>query len=225
MFNRQKIDPRIVVAQMSSLSIAWGIAAGVAYLGLIKRAIDVVAAATPWTGANVDSGLISLNAERSTRLAGSFGSIVGPVVVALPFAIVAVIALGILIRARPRLASSAGVALIVAALLGIIGAFLLFLAQVATRERGTEFIVALVTIVIVAVLLRLQRFVRRFYSRSPAFATLFFGVFTIVYLILANGVNISSIVLSQVDVWLGIISFAIALYAGFKLVNAARKAR
>src|SRR5262245_18601298 len=126
MFNRQRIDPRIVVAQMSSLSIAWGIAAGVAYLGLIKRAIDLVAAATPWTGANVDSGLIGLNAERSTRLAGSFASIVGPVVIALPFAIVAVIALGILIRAQPRLAGSAGVALIVAALLGLIGALLLF---------------------------------------------------------------------------------------------------
>jgi len=113
----------------------------------------------------------------------------------------------------------------IAAILGLIGALLLFLAQVATRERGTEFIVAPVTIIIVALLLRLQRFVRRFYSRSPAFATLFFGVFTVVYLILANGVNISSIVLSQIDVWLALISFAIVLYAGFNLANAARKAR
>jgi hypothetical protein len=225
MFNRQKVDPRIIIAQMASLSIAWGIAAGVAYLGLIKRAIDLVAAATPWQGADVDSGLISLSADRSTRLAGSFGGIVGPVVIALPFAIIAILVFAILIRARPRLASSAGVGLIIAAILGIVGGLLLFLAQVATRERGTEFIVALITIVIVALLLRLQRFVRRFYSRSPAFATLFFGVFTVVYLVLANGVNISSIVLSQIDVWLAIISFAIVLYAGFNLANAARRTR
>lgn len=225
MFNRQKIDPRIIIAQMGSLSIAWGIAAGVAYLGLIQRAIDLVAAATPWAGIKVGSGLIGLNTERSTRLAGSFGNIVGPVVIALPFAIIAVIALAILIRARPRLASGAGVGLIIAAILGLIGALLLFLAQVATREEGTQFIVALVTIIIVAVLLRLQRFVRRFYSRSPAFTTLFFGVFTLAYLILANSVNITSIVLSKVDVWLAIISFGIVLYAGFRLANAARRTR
>jgi len=225
LFNRQKIDPRIVIAQMSSLSIAWGIAAGVAYLGLIKRAIDLVAAATPWTGATVDSGLIGLNADNAAKHLSGFGGLITPVVIALPFAIIAVIVFAILIRARPRLATGVGVGLIIAAILGLIGALLLFLAQVATREHGTEFIVALVTIIIVAVLLRLQRFVRRFYSRSPAFATLFFGVFTVVYLILANGVNISSIVLSQVDVWLAIISFGIVLYAGFRLANAARKTR
>src|SRR5579884_2795278 len=188
MFNRQKIDPRIIVAQMSSLSIAWGIAAGVAYLGLIKRAIDLIKAATPWPGVEVDSGLIGLNADNAARHITGFQNLITVAVIALPFAIVAVIVLGIIIRARPRLSSTLGAVLIIAAIVGLVGALLLFLAQVANRKNGTEFIVALVTIVIVAVLLRLQRFVRRFYGRSPAFATLFFGFFTVFYLVLANGV-------------------------------------
>lgn len=223
MFNRQKTDPRVVAAQMSSLSIAWGIAAGIAYLGVVKRAIDLIAAATPWPGIALDSGLISLNATRSERFVAPFGSYVGVVIAALPITILALIVCGVLARARPRLARIAAVVVIIAALLGEVGAMLIFVAQVATRQNGTEFIVALVTIFLVAIMLRLQRLVRRFYRRSPAFATLFFALLTIVYLVLSNGTNISSIVLGQVDIWLAIIAYAIAFYSGIKLSGAARK--
>lgn len=225
MFNRQKTDPKVVVLQMSSLAIAWALLAGVAYLGLIKKGIDLIAAQTPWQGIETDSGLIALDAARVERLNATLGMIAQWAVIALPVMIVAALALGILVRARPRFARGGAAGIGAAGLLGLATTLLIFLAQVATRKNGTEFIVALVTIALVAVLLRLQRFVRRFYRRSPAFATLFFAVFTIVYLILANGVNISSIVMSQVDIWLGIVAFAIVVYAGFHMARAGRRAK
>lgn len=225
MFKRDKADPRTVAAQMSSLAVAWAIAAAIAYLGLIKRAIDLVAAATPWPGVSVDAGLVSLSAARSARFVAPYGNYVVWAVAALPFAIAALAICGIAARARPQLFTVSSVIIMLASIAGEVGALLIFAAQVATRKNGTEFVVALATIILVGVLLRLQHFVRRFYRRSPAIATLVFAILTIVYLALSNGVNISSIILGQVDIWLSMIAFGIALYAGVRLARAARRAR
>ena len=86
------------------------------------------------------------------------------------------------------------------------------MALVANLKNGVQFIVALLTIVIVSILLRLQRGIRRFFRRSPAVASLLFAAVTIFYLIISNGANISTLVLQQVDVWLSLLAFAIVLY-------------
>jgi hypothetical protein len=216
MFNR-KVDARAEAVKRASLSIVWGAIAGVAYLGLIKRAVDLIATSTPWAGLSVglDSGLI---ATGTGALGAKYGPLATTAVAALPIAIVAVIALGIAARVRPGAAAFAGL-LLAAALLGLAGVSLLFLAVVVNVKNGTEFVVALVTIVAVSILLRLQRFVRRFYRRSPAGASLLFAVATLAYLILGNGANISSIILSQVDIWLSLVAFGIVLYASITLLR------
>ncbi|HEX6796996.1 MAG TPA: hypothetical protein VF116_04680 [Ktedonobacterales bacterium] len=218
----RKSDPRADARKMSSLAIAWGIVAGIAYLGLIGIAIKFLKSqVSAWQGITVDPGVLQLaQAKHSTNT-----TISTLVIAALPVAIIAVIALGIVARARPSV-PVVGPLLILAALLGLAGSVLLFLGLVVNAQNGTELAVALATIVIVAILLRLSRYIRRFYSRSPAAATMLFALLTVAYLILSNGGgNISTIVLSQVDVWLSLIAFAIALYSGAVVARARRRMR
>lgn len=218
----RKSDPRADARKMSSLAIAWGIVAGIAYLGLISVAITFLKhQVSAWQGITVDPGILRLaQAKHDTHT-----TISTLVIAALPVAIVAVIALGIIARARQSLAA-VGPLLILAALLGLAGSVLLFLGLVVNEQNGTELAVALATIVIVAILLRLSRYIRRFYGRSPAAASLLFALLTIAYLILSNGGgNISSVVMAQVDVWLSLIAFAIALYSGAVVVRARRRMR
>jgi hypothetical protein len=85
--------------------------------------------------------------------------------------------------------------------------------------------VAVVTILLVPVLLRVQKFIRRFYNRAPALVSLLFGALLLVYFIFSNNASISSIVLSQLDYWLALAAFAIALYAGVTTVRHGGRAR
>jgi hypothetical protein len=98
-------------------------------------------------------------------------------------------------------------------------------ALVANPKNGIQFAVALITIVIVSILLRLQRAIRRFFRRSPALASLLFAAVTVFYLIISNGANISSLVLQQVDVWLSLLAFAIVAYCGVTLVRIGQRLR
>ncbi|HEX6540910.1 MAG TPA: hypothetical protein VF040_04085 [Ktedonobacterales bacterium] len=222
---KQQTDPRIDAARKASLAIAWGIAAGVAYLGLIYQAVQLIVNATngQWSGVPVDKGIISFGSVFS-RFSASYGQIATIVIAALPVAIIASIALGIVARARPRLAPTAGL-LIAGAILGLGASLLLFVALVANLQNGIQFVVALITIVIVSILLRLQRGIRRFFRRSPAIASLLFAAVTVFYLILSNGANISSLVLQQVDIWLSLLAFAIVLYCGISLLRIGTRLR
>ncbi len=218
----RKSDPRADARKYSSLAIAWGIVAGIAYLGLISAAITFLKSQVKaWQGIQVDPGILQIarNAHDTHTTISTL------VIAALPVAVVAVIAVGIVARARPTVPVVAPL-LILAALLGLAGAVLLFLGLVVNPQNGTELAVALATIVIVAILLRLSRYIRRFYGRSPAAASMLFALLTVAYLVLSNGGgNISTIVLSQVDVWLSLIAFAIALYAGAVVARARRRMR
>jgi hypothetical protein len=202
---------------MASLSVAWGILAGIAYLGLVKRAVDYATSRTPWPGFNVDGGLIAIHS--APHLAASYRPLFNAALIVVPVAAVAIIALGIAARIRPSL-QLFSIAELVAALLGLISASGIFAIEVVTVQNGTQIGVALATIVLVAVLLRLQRFIRHFYRRAPAAATLLFAAVTLTYLILSNGTNLSSIVLSQVHIWLAVIAFLIATYAAIVQVRA-----
>jgi len=227
MFNRQKqqTDPRVDAAKRASLAIAWGVAAGVAYLGLIYQAVQIIVNATngQWAGVPVDKGIISYGAQFK-EFGDPYTQIATFVIAALPIAIIATIVLGIVARARPRLSVTAGL-LIAASILGLAASLLLFVAIVANLKNGVQFVVALATIVIVSILLRLQRGVRRFFRRSPAVASLLFAAVTVFYLILSNGANISGLVLQQVDIWLLLLAFAIVFYCGVSLVRIGARLR
>jgi hypothetical protein len=127
-----------------------------------------------------------------------------------------------ILRARPGITILATLS-IVASVIGLAGSAFLFLATVANAKNGQDFLIALLTIVLVFVLVRLQRFVRRFYQRSPAFATLVFGLLAIVFIILSNGTSITAIILSQIDYWLALVAFGITLYASGNLTRHSRK--
>lgn len=207
---------------MASLSVAWGVVAGVAYLGLIGRAVAFLTTVTPWSGVTIDQGLVTVLTTTSKQSAFHFTGLALTAaqiaVVALPFAILAIIALGIAARVRPSMVAFGGL-LIVASLVGLAGTLVIFIAQVATLNIATEFLVALATIVIVAILVRLQKVIRRFYNHAPAFSTLLLTAATLFYLIFSDGVSFSSIIISQLDIWLAIVSFAIAFYAALRLAR------
>lgn len=218
----RKSDPRADARKMSALAIAWGIVAGIAYLGLISAAIKLVKSqVSSWQGVSVDPGILQLAQAKHSSQA----TISTLVIAALPVAIVAVLALGIVARTRPT-APAVAPLLILAALLGLAGTVLVGVGLVVNRQNATELAIALATIVIVAILIRLSRFIRRFYSRSPAAASMLFALLTVAYLIVADSsTNISSIALSQVDLWLSLVAFGVALYAGIVIARARRRMR
>lgn len=218
----RKSDPRADARKMSALAIAWGIVAGIAYFGLISAVIKFAKSqVTSWQGVNVDPGILQLAQAKHT----THTTISTLVIAALPVALVAVIALGVVARARPTL-PPIGPLLIVAALLGLAGTVLLGVGLVVTPQNGSQLAIAVATIVIVAILLRLSRFIRRFYSRSPAAASMLFALLTVAYLIVADSsTNISSIALSQVDLWLSLVAFGLALYSGIVVARARRRMR
>jgi hypothetical protein len=217
----RKGDPRVSALKMASLLIAWGLAALLAYLGGIRKFVDFVVTATPWTGPGVeiDTGLIS---PKLGSFGGTYSPIVTATIVALPFAIGAIILFGMILRTRPGITILASLS-IVASVIGLAGSIFLFLAVVANAKNGKDFLVALLTILLVFVLVRLQRFVRRFYQRSPAFATLFFALLAIVFLILSTGTSISAIIVTQIDYWLALVAFGFTLYASINLTRHSRR--
>jgi hypothetical protein len=217
----RKSDPRADARKMSSLAIAWGIVAGIAYLGLINAVINVVKSQVPsWQPPSVDTGVLHF----APATLGAHNAMATAVIAAIPVAVVAVLVLGVMARVRPML-PAVGFLLLAAALLGLAGSVLLFVGLVVNAANGIELAVALATIVLVSILLRLSRYIRRFYGRSPAAASMLFALLTVAYLILANGANISSIVLKQVDLWLSLLAFSIALYSGAVVVRARRRMR
>jgi hypothetical protein len=227
MFNRQKqqTDPRVDASRRASLAIAWGVAAAVAYLGLIYQAVQLIVNATngQWSGGNIDQGIVHAGTTFK-QFGETYAQLATIVVAALPVFIVATIVLGIVARVRPRLTFIAPL-LIACGVLGLAASLLLVVALVANPKNGIQFAIALITIMIVSILLRLQRGIRRFFRRSPALASLLFAAVTVFYLILSNSANISSLMLEQVDVWLSLLAFAIVAYCGVTLVRIGQRLR
>lgn len=213
--SNKPVHPKVKAARMASLSIAWGLVAGVAYLGLIGNIVGKLKGAFPqWTPPTFDPGIVGIVNTAAAHANPSLSSLRTIAVAAIPFAIVAVIALGLFARLRPTAAAPAGL-LIAAACLGLAGTVLVFITVVADNaDTRNGFLVAVVTIILVPVLLRVQKFIRRFYNTSPALVSLLFSVLLLIYFIFSNNASISSIVLSQLDYWLALAAFAIALYAG-----------
>lgn len=227
MFNRQKqqTDPRVDASRRASLAIAWGVAAAVAYLGLIYQAVQLIVNATngQWSGGNIDQGIVHAGTTFK-QFGETYAQLATIVVAALPVFIVATIVLGIVARVRPRVTFIAPL-LIACGVLGLAASLLLIVALVANPKNGIQFAIALITIVIVSILLRLQRNIRRFFRRSPALASLLFAAVTVFYLIISNSANISSLMLEQVDVWLSLLAFAIVAYCGVTLVRIGQRLR
>ncbi len=227
MFNRQKqqTDPRVDAARRASLAIAWGVAAAVAYLGLVYQAVQIIVKASngQWSGGNIDQGIVHAGTTFK-QFGETYAQLATIVVAALPVVIIATIVLGIIARVRPRLTFIAPL-LIACGVLGLAASLLLVVALVANPKNGIQFAIALITIVIVSILLRLQRGIRRFFRRSPALASLLFAAVTVFYLIISNSANISSLMLEQVDVWLSLLAFAIVAYCGVTLVRIGQRLR
>ena len=207
--------------KLAILALVWGMAAGVAYLGLIKRVVALIMAVTGWAGPSTsfDSGLLTIDPGQAGQVGHTHTPLYTTAIAALPMAILVIVGLAVLARVRPSATPLTGL-LIPAALLGVVGTFLLFLDVVATVKNRNDFLLALGTLVAIALLLRLQRFVRHFYRRNPAVVSVIVGLVLLTYLFVTNGTtNLSTIVLSDIDIWLALAAFTIALYCGVGLVR------
>lgn len=207
---------RAGASKLATLGIAWGAVAGVAYLGLLKTGVDVVKKATGWAGpGEFDAGLIKLGSAQAGQANTSLGTVA---ITALPFAIIAVLGIGLATRLRPTMPALPPL-MIAAAVLGLAGTALLFFNRVVKDEKPVEIVAALGTIVAIPVLLRVQRFVRRFYQRAPAIASLLVGALLLAYLFLTNGTSISAIIMREVDIYLALGAFTMVLYSGITLAR------
>jgi hypothetical protein len=223
-----QISPKAGSAKMSTMAIVWGLAAGVAYLGLINGAATQLYNSLKAPLPSNDSGLRTLDAQLTAHFhiaVNSFSSLATIAVAAIPVAIIATIALGLGVRVRPTQGAFSSL-LVIAGVVGLAGVGLLFIDVVANAPANrSALFLALGTIVVGAVLLRLEKFIRRFYQRSPAFASLIVGVVAVAYLFLANNTSIFGIVLQDVDVYLALAAFAIVIYAGYHTVRHGQRLR
>ncbi len=216
-----QVSPKTGSAKMSTMAIAWGLVAGVAYLGLINKV--VVNANSSSLGLSLpttDDGLLALKVPNSVLPTLSQFA-----VGAIAVAILATLAFGLATRLRPTQGAFPSL-LIVSGIVGIVGSGLVFLDVVASDNKNrSDLVVAIGTIVAVAVLLRVQRFVRRFYQRSPAAASLVVGAFIIIYLFLTNGTSIFTILLRDLDIYLALSAFAVVIYAGYQTTRHGQRLR
>ena len=225
-----QISPKAGSAKMSTMAIVWGLVAGVAYLGLIQGVATRLYSAVGQSlspGAT-DSGLRTLDSQLTSHLhiaVNSFSSLSTIAIAAIPVAAIASIILGLGVRLRATQGAFSSL-LIVAGVVGLVGVGLLFVDLVAndTGHRSALFL-AIGTIVVGAVILRLQQFVRRFYQRSPAVTSLIVGAVAVAYLFLANNTSIFGIVLQDVDIYLALAAFAIVVYAGYQTARHGQRLR
>src|SRR5262247_893224 len=123
---------RVSASRLATLSIAWGAVAGVAYLGFLSTAVDLIKKATGWAGpGEFDAGLVKLASSQSGQTATSLGTVA---ITALPFAIIAVLGIGVATRLRPTMPALPPL-LIAAAVLGLAGTALLFFNRVVKDEK------------------------------------------------------------------------------------------
>jgi hypothetical protein len=208
-----------VAAKMASLSIVWGVLAGVAYLGIIAFLVSRLSQLGV-NGPTVNTeGLRSISPDmRGAPAAGVLTLLVD----ALPFAIGAVILLAIAARALPQLVPVPAL-MILAALIGFVGTAILFLNRMNLTGNRTEFLIALGTIVGLAIVARLERYVRRLNRNNPAVGSLLLAVLVVAYLVASTVATIPTLILGEIDVWLALAGFLIVLYAGIRLLRASMR--
>lgn len=226
MASKRGDSPQVDAAKRASMSIVWSAVAGVAYLGLIGVGLNALATALSLPSVMNPSTNVALVTipQAKEHIAGSYASLATAAITAIPFAIIAGIGLGIGSRIRPKITLLPSL-LFVAGLLGLLGVLVLGYTQLFTANEGKQFAIAIGTIVVVAILVRLQRFIRRFYRRSPAIASVLVAVLLLVYFLLSGGTSISSVFLNNLNIWLALVAFAIVLYNGFQLIRASQRMR
>lgn len=226
MASKRGDPPQVDAAKRASMSIVWSVVAGVAYLGLIGTALNALATAASLSALANPATNIALVTIPQTKdhIGGSYASLATVAIAAIPVAIVAGFGLGIASRIRPKVIALP-VLLFIAGLIGLIGALLLGYTQLFTANEGKQFAIAVGTIVVVAILVRLQHFIRRFYRRSPAVASVLVAILLLIYFLLSGGTSISSVFLNNLNIWLALIAFAIVLYSAFQLMRASQRMR
>lgn len=214
-----KSDPKAEASKMASLSIVWGVLAGVAYLGIIALLV------TRLDQAGVSGPTVTTNGLRSitVNLDGApAAGLLGLLIHALPYAIGAAILLAIAARLLPQFVPLPAL-LILAGLIGLVGTAILFLERMNLTQNRTGFLIALGTIVGLWIVARLEQQVRRLGKRNPAVASLVLAVLVVAYLVASNIATIPTLVLGEIDVWLALVAFVIVLYAGIRMLRASTR--
>ena len=216
-------SPQVDAAKRASMGIAWSAVAGVAYLGLIGAALTAFGGALGVSNPPDNIALYTIPQSKEV-IAGPYGALATAAIAAIPVAIIAGIALGIAARVRPKMGIFSSL-LFIAGLLGLIGVLLLGFTQLVNPAKERAFAFAIGTILAVAILLRLQHFIRRFYGRSPAAASLLLAALILLYFILTNTASISQVFLYNLNIWLALVAFAIVVYSGYHHIRAGQRLR
>lgn len=206
-------------SKMASLSIVWGVLAGVAYLGIIALLVSRL------SEAGVSGPTVATNGLRSISVDLNGAPAVGLLqllIEALPFAIGAVILLAIGARVLPQLAPLPAL-LIVAGLIGLIGTAILFVNRMNLTQNRTGFLIALGTIVGLWILTQLRQHVGRLNKNNPAVGSLLLAVLVVAYLVASTIATIPTLILGEIDVWLALVAFVIVIYAGIRMLVASRR--
>jgi len=230
------------VAKFASMNVAWGILALASYLVLpwVRNAPATSRQGFCYSlaffqGTNTTTGFCyTLNvAQHGLQLGMGYKAQAGDplsllfllLVLLIPIAAIGAIVLGAIARARGASRTQANLN-IAAAIIGIAGTVVMFVPLVAEQaDVQQKFLFAAVIVVATTIISRIQKQLRNLFQDHPTIASL--GLLVIAYstIWLANQITFEAIILTQAGVWLALIAFVVALYAGYRTRREAWAAR
>ena len=216
-------------AKFSTLSLVWSLIAIGAYIALPwvldytnKNSIGF----TGWqyTAEVAQKGAGVLKGVAITSLGDPKTLALFIMTLLIPVALVAVFVTSLVIRGHML---SLGVVrlYIISGIVGLIATLTLFIPYVASDPQNQKkFAFAAGVVITSGIIARLQSQLRNLFKRNPAIASI--GLLAISYaaIWLADQATITSIVLTQIGIWLSLAAFAIVLYSGLTLRREAIRA-
>jgi hypothetical protein len=220
------------VPNFATMSFVWGVIALAAFFALPWVANSKGGGYT--TGfafaLNVaNSGIGAIHGVKAASLADPLSLLYFVLILLIPVAALGTAVTGIFMRVRVPEKNNLIVLSFLSVIVGLAGTLVMFIPNVAenaTTQR--QFEVAGIVVLISAVLSQIQKPIQNLFKANPTITSLLLVGFAYGSLVLANSVSFIQIIVQQAGIWLGLLSFMIALYSGtriYRLVRAARKGK
>jgi hypothetical protein len=209
------------VAKFAVFTIVWGIVAVASFVAL-PWVVDKTGQTA--TGGNIALSLFGTGPKNVTNLTQQFTSVLA-IILAIPIAGLVLIVLGIV--ARVRVPSNGQIALqAIVAVIGLLATIFWFIPNVIVNpDDQHKFIQAGIIVAATVVLTRLRQPVMNFFSDNPTIASVLTLALAYAAFWLANQANFTSVVLTQLGLWLTLAAFGLEITGAWRLNRSARKVR
>jgi len=213
------------VARYASLSIVWGLIAGGAFLFLPWVITNFKTNATENGSQYAQSVFKTVQTNAQADLGKDPLSLILLILVLLiPVVIVATIVTGLITRIRLPTQSFARFHTALG-FVGLAGTLAMFVPYILLNDTSqSRFERAALVIVVTGILARLQKPIQNRFQQAPAIISILLlaGAYGSIYL--ADQASLTTLVLTQLGLWITLASFGIIIYSGFNIQRHTRRA-